>query len=278
MQSILPDGHQIGELYVSGRTVFPGYLNRHDLTRRVIISGLSNEHQYYKTGDLVRLDSRGRLYYVGRRDYMVKLRGQRIELTEIEQTIADTSPHVAKCVVVKQENSITGHEALVAFVQTTATNIEELLRQKCQQRLPPYMVPSIFILLDTLPLSENGKVDRKRLPLPDIHITHLLQHEGDQPNTEMERHVAAIWCEILRLNSNLSTAVSFFKLGGISLLLMKLYHSYQKLAQFDSNTLKITQLFRQPTIVDHARLLQAHQQTNSAPAWQSLNIVEGKES
>jgi hypothetical protein len=276
MQSILPDGHQTGELYVSGQTVFAGYLDRDDLTQRVLISGITNGRQYYKTGDLVRQDRRGRLHYVGRRDFMVKLRGQRVELNEIEQTIADASVQVTKCVVVKHESSITGHEYLVAFVQTTHTNIEQMLQEKCQQRLPPYMVPSIFILLDKLPLSENGKVDRTRLPLSDIFHSQASEHDGEHSPTETERHVAAIWFEILQLNSKPSTTDNFFKLGGNSLLLIKVYYSYQKMAQFGATTVTINQLLRHVTIADHARVLEAQQQTTSVSVWHSLNIIEGK--
>jgi hypothetical protein len=273
MQSILPDGHQTGELYVSGQTVFAGYLNRDDLTQRVLISGITNGRQYYKTGDLIRQDGHGRLHYVGRRDFMIKLRGQRVELTEIEQTIADASGQVTKCVVVKHESSITGQEYLVAFVQTTDMNIEQMLQEKCQQRLPPYMVPSVFILLDKLPLSENGKVDRTRLPLSDIFYSRAPQHGGDNSETETERCVAAIWSEILQLNSKPSTTDNFFKLGGNSLLLMKLHHACQ--TQFQQS-LDISDLFRRATVADHARLLEANQLTTSVAPWYPLNIIEGK--
>jgi amino acid adenylation domain-containing protein len=273
MQSILPDGHQTGELYVSGQTVFAGYLNRNDLTQRVLISGITNGRQYYKTGDLVRQDSRGRLHYVGRQDFMIKLRGQRIELAEVEQTIIDASVQVTKCVVVKHKSSITGHEYLVAFVQTTDRNIEQMLQEKCQQRLPSYMIPSVFITLDKLPLSENGKVDRTRLPLSNIFHSQAPEHGSNHSQTEMERHIATIWSEILQLSSKPSTTDNFFKLGGNSLLLMKLHHAYQ--TQFQQS-LNISDLFRQATVADHAHLLEANQLTTGVSSWHALNIIEGK--
>jgi amino acid adenylation domain-containing protein len=278
MQTILPDGHQIGELFVSGPSVFPGYLNRDDLTRRVLINGLTETgEQYYKTGDLVRLDSRCTLHYVGRRDFMVKLRGQRIELAEIEQTLYDASPDIGKCVVIKHENSSTSHEYLVAFVQTTDMHIEPMLQQKCQERLPSYMVPSLFVLLDKLPLSDNGKVDRARLPNPNIIITQSGNQSGEKAKTETERRISIIWCEILRLDAIPSTSFSFFKLGGNSLLLMKLYYSYQRMVQFNTNSLLISEFFRRATIVDHAKLLEAHQITEELQ-WQSFHITKGKSS
>ncbi|CAF1470753.1 unnamed protein product, partial [Adineta ricciae] len=275
MQTILPDGHQIGELCVSGPSVFPGYLNRDDLTQRVLVTGLSEQKEkYYKTGDLVRLNTNGFLHYVGRRDFMVKLRGQRIELAEIEQTLSDASPNVSKCVVIKHENSNKGHEYLAAFVQTTDKSIEHILQQKCQERLAPYMVPSVFILLDKLPLSENGKIDRARLPNPDTIIAQAIDQRDKEPMTEIERRISVLWCDILRLDTIPSTSFSLFKLGGNSLLLIKLYYSYQKVIQFDTNSLLISQFFRKPTIVDHAKLLEAHQITTELQ-WESFHMTKG---
>ncbi|CAF1690916.1 unnamed protein product, partial [Adineta ricciae] len=162
------------------------------------------------TGDLVRLDAKGVLHYVGRRDFMVKLRGQRIELSEIEKTIMDASSVVTRCVVVKYEDKKIGSEYLTAYVQTTVINIEQILQQKCQERLPFYMVPSFFILLHKLPLSENGKIDRKRLPCPHMSINLLYQQDNQQSKTEIERLVSTLWCEILQLDQIPSITISFF--------------------------------------------------------------------
>ncbi|CAF4058476.1 unnamed protein product, partial [Rotaria sp. Silwood1] len=267
MQTIIPDGHQIGELFVSGPSVFPGYLNRNDLTQCVLINGLSDRTEpYYKTGDLVRLDAYGSLHYVGRKDFMVKLRGQRIELGEIEHIILNASVNVTRCVVIKHQHSKTAHEYLVAYVQTTVMNIESLLQQRCQEQLPSYMVPSIFVLLDKLPLSTNGKIERRLLPQPDAIIEQIVQKRGEQPKTKIEQEVSALWCEILRLDMVPSTTISFFKLGGNSLLLMKLYYSYQNIVQFDTNSLLISHLFRRSTIIDHAQLLQSQQLNIERPA------------
>ncbi|CAF1303916.1 unnamed protein product [Adineta ricciae] len=275
MQTILPDGLQLGELFVCGPSVFLGYFNRHDLTRAVLIDGLTNDgKQFYKTGDLVRLDAKGVLHYVGRRDFMVKLRGQRIELSEIENTIIDASSDVTRCVVVKYEDKKIGSEYLIAYVQTTMINIEQILQQKCQERLPFYMVPSFFILLHKLPLSQNGKIDRKRLPCPHMSIKLLHQQDNQQSKTEIERLVSTLWCEILQLDQIPSITISFFKFGGNSLLLMKLYHSYHRIIPFDTKALVISQFFRRSTIRDHAELLETHQTKSEVP-WKSFHINKG---
>ncbi|UJR34791.1 hypothetical protein I4U23_027572 [Adineta vaga] len=189
--------------------------------------------------------------------------------------IGRLSPNL-KCRILDQhmETILPDGHQIAAFIQTTDKNIEQMLQQKCQERLAPYMVPSVFVLLDKLPLSENGKVDRARLPNPDIIITQASHEYGKEPKTEIERRISIIWCETLQLDTIPSTSFSFFKLGGNSLLLMKLYYSYQKIVKFDTNSILISQFFRKATIVDHARLLETHQVTTE-PQWQSFHISKG---
>ncbi|CAF1682357.1 unnamed protein product, partial [Adineta ricciae] len=142
--------NQEGELYIGGAGVFAGYLHRDDLTSKALIH--IDSDIYYRTGDIVRVDANGALHYRGRKDQQVKIRGQRIELGEIEKCILNTS--VSACIVIKW-----GEDHLVAYVQGSDVT-ENQLRDHCQSHLPPHMVPSMFIILDKLPLNANGKVDR----------------------------------------------------------------------------------------------------------------------
>ncbi|CAF4176879.1 unnamed protein product [Rotaria sordida] len=121
---------------------------------------------FYRTGDFVRMDSNGLLHYQGRKDHQVKLHGQRIELGEIEQCLLKTS--ISACVVIKWND-----DYLIAYVQSSNID-EEQLRKHCQSHLPPYMIPSIFVILEKFPMNVNGKVDRKRLPPPNLSTVPLL--------------------------------------------------------------------------------------------------------
>ena len=274
LQPVLCD-HQAGQLFIGGEAVFDGYFNRPDLTRETLVSLPKKLGAFYRTGDLVRLNSiTGLLHYIGRTDFQIKLRGQRIELGEIEAVIMRSSSEIINCVVLKRNHD--NEEHLVAYIQTKVTLNISMLRDECTKHLPLYMVPSLFVLIEHFPLNPNGKLDRKALPPPDFSL--LLSSDptvtDEQPRTEIERQVSSIWCQVLNLASIPSTTSSFFKLGGNSLLLIKLHHIYQ--TQFHRTT-NISDLFRRATIIDHAQLLEAHQIV-SEPQWQSFHITKGKSS
>ncbi|CAF1300851.1 unnamed protein product [Adineta steineri] len=156
---------QEGELLVGGVGVFAGYLGRDDLTAKALVE--IDGQLFYRTGDLVRIDNNGLLHYQGRKDHQIKLHGQRIELGEIERCLLNITS-ISACVVVKWND-----DYLVTYVQSSNINEEEL-RQHCESHLPPHMIPSIFIILDKLPLNPNGKIDRKQLPSPDFSLSTLL--------------------------------------------------------------------------------------------------------
>jgi hypothetical protein len=202
----------------------------------------------------------------------VKLRGQRIELGEIEQCLLDTS--VSACVVVKWSD-----DHLVAYVQSCDIN-EKQLRDHCHARLPLFMVPSIFIVLDQLPLNANGKVDRKRLPKPDfstLSSSSRNDHEHTEPNGKFETLIHSLWCETLRCHQ-VSTNASIFTIGGHSLILMQLYHHYKIMFHFDTRSIGIVQFFQNPSIVDHARLLDqsANKERSHQATWLPLHITQGQ--
>jgi hypothetical protein len=261
---------QLGELYIAGDAVFEGYLHRPDLTNEALFL-LDDQLIYYRTGDLVRMnDSTGLLCYIGRKDFQFKLHGQRIDLGEIESVLREITGH---CVVVKTK--YLDDEHLVAYAETKRSEYD--LRQHCLSLLPLYMVPSFFVILDKLPLNENGKIDRKALPSVDYSSLSVSPIEGDQPVTEMETKVFAIWCQILpHLTSMPSTSTSFFSLGGNSLSLMKLFRLYWK--DFKQYHIDISDLFRRSTIGDHAQLLLQNQCDNAiiSDCWHSLNIIQGE--
>ncbi|CAF4044526.1 unnamed protein product, partial [Adineta steineri] len=139
---------QEGELFVGGIGVFAGYLGRDDLTAKALVE--IDDQVFYRTGDLVRINNNGLLYYQGRKDHQIKLHGQRIELGEIERCLLNITS-ISACVVMKWND-----DYLVAYVQSSHMN-EEQLREHCQSHLPPHMIPSFFIILDKLPLNQNGK-------------------------------------------------------------------------------------------------------------------------
>ncbi|CAF4118284.1 unnamed protein product, partial [Adineta steineri] len=211
------------------------------------------------------------LHYQGRKDYQIKLHGQRIELGEIERCLLNISS-ISACVVMKWND-----DYLVAYVQSSNIN-EEQLRQHCQSYLPPHMIPSVFIILDKLPLNPNGKVDRKQLPSPDFSSATLLSfNKSDNPLDEFEERIHTIWCQVLHSNENhISTTTSFFSVGGHSLLFIELYHHYQAVFNFDTHTLSIAPFLRQPTIFQHSQLLQTVINNNvKATQWRTLHINQG---
>ncbi len=261
---------QEGELVMGGVGVFAGYFGREDLTANALAD--IDGHTCYRTGDLVRFDNNGLLYYAARKDHQIKLRGQRIELGEIERCLLDTS--ISACVVMKW-----GDDHLIAYVQSSDINVEQL-RTHCRSRLPPFMVPSMFIVLKQLPLNPNGKVDRKRLPAPDfltISASTACDRVHAEPNDDVERRIHLLWCEMLQC-SGISTHQSIFSVGGHSLLVMQLYHRYKTLFDFDTRALSITQLFQHPSIADHARLIQQainNELCHDLP-WLPLHLTQGK--
>ncbi|CAF4107727.1 unnamed protein product, partial [Adineta steineri] len=264
-------GHE-GELIVGGIGVFAGYLGRDDLTSKGLVE--IDGELFYRTGDLVRIDNNGLLYYQGRKDHQVKLHGQRIELGEIERCILNVAS-ISACVVIKWSD-----DHLVAYVQSSGID-EHVLREHCQSHLPPHMIPSLFVILDKLPLNPNGKIDRKLLPSPNFSSMHLTNHdEVLLPTNDIETSIHHIWCDILK-QKQISTNTNIFTLGGHSFVIMQLFHRYKIQFYLETNTFSITDLFQHPTIIDHAQLI--YQTINAKESaddyhWSSLYIMKAKAS
>ncbi|NET44012.1 non-ribosomal peptide synthetase [Okeania sp. SIO2B3] len=206
-----------GELYIGGGGVARGYLNRPTLTQEKFIPHLFSQQpnaRLYRTGDLARYLPDGNIEFLGRIDHQVKIRGFRIETGEIEATLAQ-HPLVKQVVVVAQEYEI-GKKQLVAYIvsEDLTFNSQEM-RQFLQEQVPDYMVPSAFVRLDAIPLTPNGKVDRKALPQPDRNL--MQTEEFVAPSNTIEKTLASIWQDILNLQK-VGIHDNFFELGGDSII------------------------------------------------------------
>ncbi|MBP2319886.1 amino acid adenylation domain-containing protein/non-ribosomal peptide synthase protein (TIGR01720 family) [Kibdelosporangium banguiense] len=203
-----------GELYVSGIGLARGYLNQPGLTAsRFVANPFKPGERMYRTGDVVRWTPTGDLEFVGRADQQVKIRGFRVELGEIEALLAD-HPGVGQLVVVAREDE-PGHKRLVAYiVPADCDQVPEApeLRRFAAQALPDYMVPSAFLILDSFPLSANGKLDRAALPDPGV----APPKQYVAPRTDTEKVLAEIWAEALD-QDRVGAQDNFFDLGGDSL-------------------------------------------------------------
>ncbi|HEV8543864.1 MAG TPA: amino acid adenylation domain-containing protein, partial [Verrucomicrobiae bacterium] len=241
-----------GEIYVGGEGVARGYLNRPELNHLKFIPDHFNGKsgaRLYRSGDLAKRLSNGDLEYLGRIDHQVKIHGFRIELGEIE-TVLNSHPAIRESVVICDESA--GDKRLVAYIVARA-ELPSLnaLREFASRRLPAYMVPARIIALDKMPLTVNGKVDRKVLPAPDSARPSL----GEQfvaPSTPDEKALAEIWQEVLGIDQ-VGVNDNFFELGGDSI------RSIQVLAKAQERGINFSlqKLFQQPTIAALARNLDA---------------------
>lgn len=248
----------VGELYIGGIGLGRGYLYRPDLTaERFMPHPFSTEPgaRIYKTGDLARyISTDGTLEYLGRVDQQIKLRGYRIELGEIEAALR-SHPNVQDGVVILRENGERGPH-LVGYVlarkQPLPTSIE--LRDFLSERVPEYMLPSAFVLLTSLPLTANGKVDRRRLIGTYASEVDRLSSETKaliQPRDLAEFQLLRIWEDVLQIRP-ISVVDNFFALGGHSLLAVRLM---SRIFQQFGRDLALTILFQYPTIADLAIVL-----------------------
>ncbi len=244
----------VGELYIGGVGIARGYLNRPELTsERFIPDPFSNVPGacLYKTGDRARYLSNGNIEFLGRTDNQVKIRGYRIELEDVEFVLR-THPTVQDCAVNIWEET-DNDKRLVAYVVTHNTESMDNkpalseVRAFLKTKLPEYMVPAYLVLLDTMPLTVNGKLDRRSLPAPN-EVAITLSTAFIAPSTETEKRLAGIWCDILHLQQ-VSRDDSFFEIGGHSLLLTLMLVHVQEVFQVN---LSLRTAFRAPTLAELA--------------------------
>ncbi|HEX2201844.1 MAG TPA: non-ribosomal peptide synthase/polyketide synthase [Longimicrobium sp.] len=229
-----------GELYIGGVQVARGYLDRPGLTaERFVPDAFAAEPgaRLYRTGDKVRWRTDGALEYLGRLDEQVKIRGLRIELGEIEAAIR-RHEGVTDCVVVARADAA-GEKRLVAYVVGEAE--ADAIRADLRRSLPEYMVPSAFVFLPALPLSPNGKLDRKALPAPEFGSA---AERYVAPRTAAEEALAGVWAEVLRLE-RVGVEESFFDLGGHSLLATRVVSRVREVMDVE---LPLRALFEGPTV------------------------------
>jgi amino acid adenylation domain-containing protein len=277
-----------GEVFIGGAGLARGYLDRPTLTAARFVPNpfgdcrvQSAEHRLdqstsddrlsaigyrlYKTGDLARYRPDGAIEFLGRIDQQVKLRGFRIELGEVEAQLLQHPAIGAAAVVVREERpgdphmvayvvATNGESADSSFVLRLSSLIPEL-RAFLKERLPEYMLPSAFVPLDALPRTPNGKLDRKALPAP---AARALPAADQSPQTELERTIAAIWQEVLQIET-VGRAENFFDLGGHSLRMVAVQHTLQARLQRE---IAIVDLFRYPTISALADFLGGGERTS----------------
>jgi amino acid adenylation domain-containing protein len=215
-----------GEICFSGEGISLGYLNREELTREKFVA--IDGERFYRTGDVGRLDGNGNVEIVGRSDFQIKLRGFRIELGEIEATLR-RAPGVREGVVAARALSPTSEDkSLVAYVvwHSARAGDRKEVRRFLQEKLPDYMIPAAFVVLDALPVNMNGKLDRKALPLPTAEDLASLRTIVP-PRDERERKLVGIW-EALLGTSPIGIQDNFFDVGGTSLLSLPLMIQIEK--------------------------------------------------
>jgi amino acid adenylation domain-containing protein/non-ribosomal peptide synthase protein (TIGR01720 family) len=261
----------IGEIYIGGIGVGRGYLNRPDRSAEVFLPDPFAETagaRLYRSGDLGRYRADGALEFLGRIDQQVKVRGFRIELGEIEARLR-AHPAVREAVVDVRDTGQGGR--LIAYVvpeeSAAAEPIEHSLREYLAAQLPEYMLPSSFMLLPALPLTANGKLDRKALPLPDLAATAA---EFVAPRNEIEAIIADVWRDLLQLEQ-VSVHSRFLDLGGHSLLATRVTSRVGAALGIE---LPVRSLFEAPTIAELAELIAVIRWSNgSRPAAQETDVL-----
>nr|WP_267875255.1 non-ribosomal peptide synthetase [Duganella lactea] len=240
-----------GEIYIGGAGVARGYLNRPELTAQRFIAdpfGAAGG-RLYRTGDLARWRPEGVIEYLGRNDFQVKVRGFRIELGEIEARLA-ACDGVREAVVIARED-VAGDKRLVAYLlaQPGAVLAAAALREQLLQHLAEYMVPSAFVVLEAYPLTPNGKLDRKALPVPDQAAVATRAYAA--PQGEIETAVARIWQELLGLEQ-VGRHDHFFELGGHSLLAVQMMSRLRQMLRINA---ALRELFIHPVLVDFVKAI-----------------------
>ncbi|WP_273941667.1 non-ribosomal peptide synthetase [Kutzneria chonburiensis] len=242
----------IGEMYVAGAGLARGYLNRPGLTAsRFIANPFMPGTRMYRTGDLARWRADGELEYFGRADHQVKIRGFRIELGEIEAALL-TSPQVSATAVIPREDT-PGHHRLVAYVVGEAADLREHLAKS----LPDHMIPAAFVEVDEIPLTRNGKLDRRALPAPEVVSRGYVA-----PVTEEQRTIAAIWADTLGVE-RVGLEDNYFELGGDSILSIRITSRLR--AEFGVEVSPRV-LFTAPTVAALADALPATSEVTVIPA------------
>jgi amino acid adenylation domain-containing protein len=239
-----------GQIHVGGIAVARGYLNQPQLTEERFVKDpftTDPRARMYRTGDLGRWMSDGNIEYLGRNDSQVKIRGHRIELGGIEAQLTSYE-HVREAAVIVSEEE-DGQKRLVAYVTLKKATSATELREFLARRLPEYMVPSAYVVVDSLPLTPSGKLDRRALSATQASVLTLREYQA--PQGEEEETLAAVWRELLRVE-RVGRDDNFFELGGNSLLALRLVI---RIRSRYAVKLPLPQIFALPTLVGLAKFI-----------------------
>ena len=241
----------IGEIFIGGAGLARGYLNQEALTaEKFVANPFKKGERLYKTGDLGRWLPDGNIEFLGRKDEQVKIRGYRIELGEIEHAL-QSHKEIEEVVVLAKKNE-EGEKELVAYITAKAEQNTGELRSYLKEILPEYMLPAYYVQLEVLPLTSNGKVDKKSLPDPKgLGLASGVEYVA--PRNVMEEKLAKIWKKILQ-RDNIGIKDDFFALGGHSLKAARLSNEYQKELAVK---LSLRDLFAHTNIESHAELIRS---------------------
>jgi amino acid adenylation domain-containing protein len=247
----------VGDLYIGGIGVGRGYLNDAERTAEVFLPDPFSQEpgaRLYKTRDRARYQPDGLIEFLGRSDNLVKIRGLRIELSEIE-AVLERHPFIREIVVLARE-AADGNKYLVAYAVPAKDQVpaSEELRTWLRDKLPEYMIPTVFVLLEAMPLNANGKLDRRALPVPDQPQPEL-QSTFVKPRTPLEETIAGVWSQVLKIEQ-VGTHDNFFALGGHSLLVLQVISRLR--ATFEVEV-PMQSFLEAPTIAQLAEFLQQAQ-------------------
>ncbi len=248
-----------GEIYVEGN-LSEGYLNKPELTNTVFIeSPFNNQERIYKTGDLGKFNNDGSIDFLGRTDQQIKIRGFRVELDDIENTI-DRYNYVKKSVVLTKDNA-SKQKYLVAFIKPNEAYNEDDLKITLKKELPDYMIPTSFIVLDDFPILPNGKIDRKVLSEMELKFKNTSSKNIEAPKNDIEEKLLRIWEETLNI-SLISTTDNFFEIGGDSILSIQIISKARK----SGISIAPSQIFEHKTVSELAMFV--------SPQEKNLNHTE----
>jgi amino acid adenylation domain-containing protein len=256
-----------GELYIGGDGLACGYLDRDELTREKFVTDpFAPRERLYRTGDLVRYLPDGNLEFLGRIDTQVKIRGFRIELGEIDAVLAQ-HPAVREVRTIDREDR-PGDKRLVAYlvIDRVADAAAPDFRSFLQSKLPDYLIPSAFVTVSALPLTANGKVDRRALPVPEFDLTATID-TFLAPQNEVELQLTKIWERVLGIQP-IGMRDNFFELGGHSLMAVRLFAEIERVWH---QNLPLATLFQAQTIAELAIVLR---ESEWSPPWSSLVLIQ----
>ena len=242
-----------GEICVAGEGVAKGYFNQPQLTQKSFIPNPFGNGTLYKTGDIGYYTSNGELHYIGREDFQIKIRGLRVELSEIEKRILEI-PHITACSVLYKKESSSPY--LVAFLTSDVPIENSMIREKLKKHLPLYMVPKYFVFLDSLPITLNGKIDKKQLD--KLPITQIAPDNYIAPTTELERLLCKTWEQLLDCKVGIDDDV--FELGADSLIAIKFK---TELLSYQIN-IPYSDLFKYPTVRELCKSYESHSNTEDS--------------